>query len=494
MFCKTTRTAAFLIAVVIVMVGVREVWANPVSGVLARHSGANDPRTEGWTLSTGVPQVTTGPIFDDDGYDAWIVDDYGFGSFDYVAPISESEVADALANGWRWRWRLKVANVPDAVDGGIYINFLTGSGGPYFPIAFGSDSAGDPIVQLGNTIQTLDGVGSGYHLYEARFDPATSEVALSVDGVLALTEDEWPTHAVRQLAFGAGNQPIGEGRWNMLEFEIIPEPGTTALLLCAAITLLGVAWRRKRQAAVLVAVGIVLAGANSTFADIISWHASSGVLPNDPSIPEESRFAITHYPSFVSMQSGFLKVNDTIGNRAVRITQDVDSFAPGPWAFQTELRMNSHNRRTLDFGATTGLFDGQKNASLVIASDRVGFTGDEFTFTFLDGKVHMMDTTDDFHTYRVVNDSGLTNLFVDDFDTPVMTITYSDFAAHTFLKQVRMTGSSSLDGTANFDIRSFAYNLNGTVIPEPSTIALLCAAITLLGLVWKRRPSAKRGG
>ncbi len=52
---------------------------------------------------------------------------------------------------------------------------------------------------------------------------------------------------------------------------------------------------------------------------------------------------------------------------------------------------------------------------------------------------------------------------------------YADLPAHPQdgpEAQVILTQSSN-PGVANFDIRSFAFNLEGTAIPEPATLAML---------------------
>ena len=89
-----------------------------------------------------------------------------------------------------------------------------------------------------------------------------------------------------------------------------------------------------------LAVLALLAGVAS--GDIISWHASSGVLPTHPSIPADQRFAFGGQASFVTMQSGFLRVNDNVVSQAVTMAGGLTEFAK-----KNKLRViRKHNQYT----------------------------------------------------------------------------------------------------------------------------------------------------
>jgi len=217
--------------------------------------------------------------------------------------------------------------------------------------------------------------------------------------------------------------------------------------------------------------------------DVISWHASSGVLPNDPSIPSESRFSIVT-EGMLSLETGFLHVSDTRtsgGSRKMQIVKtDVDPIQPADsWAYQVQLKMNSHSRPTANWGAEVGIRDVARFPVILIARDRVGFAGYN-SDSFIDGRVHRLDTTDGFHTYRVVKDGENVELFVDDFGSAVLTIPYGRMQSSS---GTHFRVGTSGKGVANFDVRSFAFNPSGTVIPEPSSLMLLTGGLSALGLV-----------
>jgi len=245
---RRRRAAAFLIAGVILLVGVGEVWANSISGVLASHSGANDPATEGWTLDgDGTVRPPTSAILNDEGLDAWVIDDdITNAEGDYRWFATPEEVSAAMSNGWRFSSRVKSGDVPDVPDYGVYFDF--GDGSRRFVVDIGSDADADPVVRLtADSMYTAQGLGGGYHLYQMEYDPQVSLATVSVDGVVLTDSYAGFTASNPRLRFGSGWNGTGEGRWNMVKFEIIPEPGSTALLLCGAFTLLGFAWRKKRS-------------------------------------------------------------------------------------------------------------------------------------------------------------------------------------------------------------------------------------------------------
>ena len=213
------------------------------------------------------------------------------------------------------------------------------------------------------------------------------------------------------------------------------------------------------------------------FSEIVSWDASSGLLPSDSSIDESSRFVLNGNASWLSIQNGAMNVNDNSATYQLNF-KNLNYLPIGQdWAYQIELKMNSHSRPILDYGATAGITQ-YRRSFLGIASDKVGFVGNN---EFINGQMYSIDTTNSFHVYRVIKNADIVSLYVDNFDTPVMSISYEFFPIHGYDgTDVTLTMSSN-PGLANYDVKSFVYNPIGSEIPEPATLSLLTIGAFLAG-------------
>lgn len=160
-------------------------------------------------------------------------------------------------------------------------------------------------------------------------------------------------------------------------------------------------------AVALLSLLILIVVSQVGFANTISWDAASGILPDDASIPPELRFAIVNYSPFVSFQNGFLNITDTSAGLEVDIIKEdiIPTSSDQDWLLEVELRMNSHNRPNLDWGAIVGVVTEDKWIMLLISENGIGFEDDGNVY--LNGVTYDMDTTDDFHTYRVEKISAL---------------------------------------------------------------------------------------
>jgi len=226
----------------------------------------------------------------------------------------------------------------------------------------------------------------------------------------------------------------------------------------------------------LMVLGLFLVSQSvCALAEIVRWDASSGVLPSDPSIPADQRFTLIGEASFLSFQDGALNFNDTSTSSQVSFRKyDLVPTSESDWAFQITMRMNksvfpgwyggyvgSCWWEGDVWGLDTGITIGEKSILMEINYDGVMLARCPWNG-------YSMDTMDDFHTYRVTKASGMVNLYVDSFDTPVISVPYSDFhcdndqTAGGFVDLAR-----SLDHCLpDFDVLNFAYNTDGTSIEK----------------------------
>ncbi len=173
-----------------------------------------------------------------------------------------------------------------------------------------------------------------------------------------------------------------------------------------------------------VAVVVAALGYGTVSAGIVSWRASSGVLPSDSSIPQDARFQLSGNQGDLTLQDGVLTFVDTSSVEQLGINKlDIGSIPVGQdWAFQIELQMHSHSKPNLDFGASSGLEDDVRSARLLIASSWVGFS--DYQGGLAGSASVTIDTTDQVHIFRAVRSGAVVDLFIDAFDVPALSIAY----------------------------------------------------------------------
>jgi len=198
-------------------------------------------------------------------------------------------------------------------------------------------------------------------------------------------------------------------------------------------------------------------------AQIISWEASSGLLPSDSSLPAEQRFHLRGELSYVSLKNGIMHISDSGPTGIAFVKTNNDPVGPIPaigakdeWVLQVTLRMNSHQREEYDFGAAIGL-DEARNVRLAISRDRVGFGSRK---GWLDDLSYPLNTTESFHTYLVVKRQGVVQLFIDGKVDPVLSVSYDRFNKSVYPRTLYLVSTSS-PGVADFDVLSFKANLSG---------------------------------
>ena len=198
--------------------------------IVVKHSGSNDPATEGWTrAATPSTDLSEGPVKGDSGLDAWKIKDDSKQQEDmmYTLPLSDEQLAQASSAGWSLKANLRIVNPGDDADSAIQLAF--GDGTTLFNMFIGSTTAGDPYVvcSVPQTASTpnfvFQGGGSGYHLYEMRYDPASKNVSVFIDDVEQITGYAGVPSTKKIVSWGAERSvTVGEANYNFVEFSSPP--------------------------------------------------------------------------------------------------------------------------------------------------------------------------------------------------------------------------------------------------------------------------------
>ena len=192
-------------------------------GIVVSHAQNHDPATEGWTVEGAGTGVTTGPVVDQD-FDAWAVDDNSTAagsSRSYAYFPSPDVMCWARTSGFTLRAKVRVVDLPDAVDGSVLVAFSDSA--QVFELRLGQTGTGHPIVWVSGTSVTLGNLDSGYHVYELIYDPATATVDLKVDGTEVLSNRPGLAQNVAppRVRFGSAYDfGSGQGNYAFVEFDL----------------------------------------------------------------------------------------------------------------------------------------------------------------------------------------------------------------------------------------------------------------------------------
>ena len=219
-----------------------------VDPLVARHEGANDPNTEGFSGNG----AGTSAVFADMGFDAWNqTDPASFARYGQNIPVDQA--AEMASKGFRAKANVRNLR-PDDDPGDLGAVFEVAVDGRQYTLFFGS-AGGDPTVLaadnccLGGTPITLDSsiTGDGYHLFEMLFDPSVSatDVEILVDGISHGLMAPAASFFGERVTFGTSDSgATASVNWNLVEVTIIPEPTGFILIALSGLGMLLI--RRER--------------------------------------------------------------------------------------------------------------------------------------------------------------------------------------------------------------------------------------------------------
>ena len=199
---------AMIGAVVVLAVGGGEIWAGPITSISARNSDGS-PQFMPAALGVGVEMFgdRTNQRFSS-------VPDFLLGA-DYVQTLNDDTHIDAFE-----------LDVELAEPARLYVfvnDYAFGDGNPI------------PWMADGSVPFTFVDTGETVVRHSPGFNPLYTDHSVWVSGR--------PAGTSTLLNGGTGVAMYG------VAVTAIPEPGSIALLLCGAFTLLGFAWRKKRHTA-----------------------------------------------------------------------------------------------------------------------------------------------------------------------------------------------------------------------------------------------------
>ena len=196
--------------------------------VVIQHSGAVDPVTEGWSGFGGYP------VANDLGVNAWSTPGHNNLAFHYQYAFTPQQQA-GQTDGWVFSVNARVATANANPN---YFNaVLMGAAYGNIVLWFGSMANGDPLVNLnygpGQSITntfTLAGAGMSYNLYQLIYNGSANGVSFWINGMAYATNVPAPA-GLSDLIWGGGGSPqYTRVNWNLVSFEIVPEPSAVALL------------------------------------------------------------------------------------------------------------------------------------------------------------------------------------------------------------------------------------------------------------------------
>jgi len=235
---KMMRTTVISVAMCVLML-----LSAAQAGTFAKHLGATDPETEGWTKIVGQDElhpVSDGPLSPDPDFpavDAWQIvsgEGYGWGAggsieFKYVLTEQEEQSANTL--GWTLtaRWRLESEVAPWTSSNYIGVRLDTA----WIQMRMGYGEVEERAMRLladGGMTDIVELGDDGYYTGKLVYNPITERAEFFIDdvsqGTFAAYGGLGSTGEIRIYwgVNGAGDTSEGIVDYNLVQFDVGTEP------------------------------------------------------------------------------------------------------------------------------------------------------------------------------------------------------------------------------------------------------------------------------
>ena len=210
--------------------------------VVIQHSGAADPTAEGFSLVSLGSHASVRPVTGS-GFSAWNTTVSNVNNnITYSYLLTSQQRAETIGADWALSFTLEDLQ-PNTI-GNDFIN-----AGPVL-IYVGSEVNGDPYIAVpgSGTNYILNGAGSGYHNYQIFYDAVTASASLWVDGTEKISDylhNFSIPNGVNEIQWGESQAGPSSANWNLLSFEIVPEPSAVSLLFLGSGAVICLRLRRR---------------------------------------------------------------------------------------------------------------------------------------------------------------------------------------------------------------------------------------------------------
>lgn len=230
------------------------------AAIVAEHSGATNPATEGFVVPPGYNDGNGKPVYNDLGLgiNAWNINGSWCCSGE-IYELNATQEAALTANDWLLTATFRDLSTTSSGSYGpnSYGGFVTvGVGGLRFSIDIHSDGHGDQVLAPdpfsgppNYPTYTIKGLGMNYATFEVAYDAATKTANYYVDGNEVLSDVHGYTNFYENW-FAFGGQ---DSNFNLVELQsdttITPEPAEFALVGGGMLALAAFIRRRIRVSA-----------------------------------------------------------------------------------------------------------------------------------------------------------------------------------------------------------------------------------------------------